>query len=226
MVNHVTQSRPSIAEINQVLSESNGLIVHFSGAPKGLSFTQTIRYFPDDLNFVAAGNAQGGVSCSVVFPGDVFAGIERNAIGCVGLVLGLRTPESLVAVSATDCGTNVGPDGHRVPRQPHISIDEIRSSINGRPPRNYNEWVLADFNVLGVFAIEPLEIWGQGRIDVSDEVRELLASSQYDALDELQYGIINTSFEEIAEHFPSLPLYTFRRGRICKLVRPHSIYPV
>jgi hypothetical protein len=221
---HAIQSRPSIVEINRILSAQNGLIVHFSGAPKGFSSNQPDRYFPDDLKFIVDGKAQGGVSCSVVFPGDRFDGIERNATGCVGLVLGLRSPDSLIAVSATDCGTVVDPDGYRVPRQAHISTDNILSSIEGRPTGRYNEWVVADFDVLGVFAIEPLEIWGQVSIHIPSELRVPLDAGHCQLLDESQYGIIATSFKEVAKHFLNLPLYTFRGDHICRLVEHHALY--
>lgn len=97
-------NRPELADVHQFLRKHNALIVHFSGAPKGGGIERN-SMFPNDLEHVVEGRAMGGLSCSVVRPGDVFHGFERNATGCIGVVLDLQSKDSLVAVDPHDCGS-------------------------------------------------------------------------------------------------------------------------
>ena len=65
-------TRPNLAEIHTVLAKHNALIVHFSGTPKGAG-SDFEQLFPSDLREVIEGNAQTGLCCSTVLPGDNFA---------------------------------------------------------------------------------------------------------------------------------------------------------
>lgn len=104
----MTQSRPhlrpAIAQVHDILRRHHGLIVHFSGAPKDSGADRGFLY-PADLHHVVAGRAMGGISCSVVTPTDVFDGLERNATGCIGVIVDLTTPHSIASAAAGDAGS-------------------------------------------------------------------------------------------------------------------------
>ena len=121
-----TMSRkPTREEVREFLCQRNALLVHFSGAPKGAGLERGAAHlFPTDLRHVVDGHASGGLSCSVVQPGDVFQGIARNATGSIGLVLDLKSADSLLAVSADDCGSVGDSSGkrNRVPRARHLGL--------------------------------------------------------------------------------------------------------
>lgn len=84
--------KPTVAEVHQFLRHHNGLIVHFSGSPPGISFGANPGY-PADLHDVIAGKAQTGLACSIVMPTDNFQSpAPRNATGCIGVIVDLNTP--------------------------------------------------------------------------------------------------------------------------------------
>ncbi|RZF28073.1 hypothetical protein EVC45_20200 [Paraburkholderia sp. UYCP14C] len=86
--------------------------------------------YPVDLRHVIDKRAMGGVSCSVVSPGDKFHQPRgNNAIGTVGVVLGLTSPQSLFDVSATDCGSFVDAGGTRAPRPSPITLAEVEDYL-------------------------------------------------------------------------------------------------
>lgn len=156
--------RPSVREVYDFLRSHDALIVHFSGVPKGTGHNTDLE-FPEDLRSVINGDAQGGVSCSVVKPGDEFADMRKaNATGCIGVVLGLNSPDSLVAIHPHDCGSWVDDNGNRSALPMHsITWETMKSTLTNRPtdPRSgrYNEWIVRDYEVLGVFAARPYRIW-------------------------------------------------------------------
>lgn len=212
-------AKPSIAEVHAVLSAHAGLIVHFSGAPKG-SGVERGHMYPQDLLHVIAGHAMGGVSCSVVKPGDNFYGIQRNATGCIGVILDLTAPESLVAVSASDCGSIEGPDGIRiVQHERDIAVADVEASISGRLPGTYNEWVIRNFKVVGVLAVPPFEISVRGAITLPPDIPEGLIDTQ------AQIGVDRTSLSAVASLFPSLPTFTFAGQHVFRLSSHSDVYP-
>src|SRR4051794_22220426 len=98
--------RPEVCAVYKFLKKWNALIIHFSGTPKGAGVERGAAHlFPADLQHVVNRNAMGGLSCSIVKPGDVFDGSQRNATGSIGVVLGLQSRESLVAVNPSDFGS-------------------------------------------------------------------------------------------------------------------------
>ena len=149
--------KPELAQVREFLRNHNALIVHFSGAPKG-SGVERGRLFPEDLNHVLKGAAMGGLSCSVVRPGDVFHGFDRNATGCVGVVLGLQTKDSLVAVDPDDCGSieNAETGIREVPHEHDITVADLDRTLSLRT--EYNEWVVRNYVALGILAVSPLEV--------------------------------------------------------------------
>jgi hypothetical protein len=149
--------KPTICEVYKFLHERNALIVHFSGTPKGAGKERgSSHLFPCDLHHVLRGLAMGGLSCSVVWPGDKFAGFDRNATGSIGVVVGFRTDQSLVAAHSGDCGS-IEVSGIRiVEHERDIDLADLRKTLDLRT--SYNEWVIRDYEVLGIFAATPFEV--------------------------------------------------------------------
>jgi hypothetical protein len=167
--------RPTVAEVHAALVAWRGLIVHFSGVPKLLS-SGFSGVFPDDLRNVRDGNAQGGISCSTVRAGDVFENTEgnRNSNGCVGLIVRSRSPWSLVGVAVGDAGSSVDPiTMERTCWHANLplQIDEVQWDLDGRMPDGCNEWVMRDYDVLGLLAQLPLHVHQYGTKATPDELR-------------------------------------------------------
>lgn len=200
---------PSLTEIYEFLRRNQALIVHCSGTPKGVGLPGPQHIFPADLQHVVAGNANGGVSCSVVKPGDRFHGEQRNSTGTVGLVLGLRGPESLVAVSPGDAGSEVDAHGNRRAHEAAITVAELERSLSERQGR-YNEWVVRDFSVMGIFVAEPSTVTQHVAIDVPEEAKWMLDGNE-------TLGEIPISPSEISSALPTLPLYSFKGGELVRL---------
>lgn len=214
----VVLEKPAIAEVHAVLAAHDALIVHFSGVPKG-SGLERGHLYPDDLHHIIAGNAMGGLACSTLKLGDVFSGFQRNATGCIGLVLDLTAPASLVAVSATNCGSIEGPNGIRiVQHERDISVADVEASIANRPLGHYNEWVVRDFKVVGVLAVSPFEISGRGGLAVPPDVPAHLVAL------ENEIGPLNTSLDAVAATFSPLSLYIFGFQRLFRLASPSDVY--
>lgn len=161
----------------------------------------------------------GGLSCSTVKPGDVFSGFRRNATGCIGLILDLKSPTSLVAVSATDCGSIEGPDGIRVVQQErNISVADVEASISLRPLDNYNEWVVRDFKVVGVLAVPPFEFSGRGGLLVSPDVPAHLINV------ENEIGPLSTDLDAVAATFTPLSTFTFDGQYLLRFAHHSDLY--
>lgn len=204
-------NKPPVADVTQLLENKKALIVHFSGAPKG-SGKERHKFFPDDLKHVLLGKAQGGVSCSIVMPGDNFHGFKRNATGSIGLVLTLCEPDSLVAVSKHDCGSRELDDGTRIVENPtDITIQDVEDSITQRPPGCYNEWVLRNYDFEGIFAVAPFDYSCIRHLPYPEDMPDWLRS------DKPEIVIEETNISEIRTRFfagSKLPLYTFTNGQI------------
>lgn len=154
-----TVARPEISEVHAALQEWGGVVVHFSGVPPGVTAGLGLS-FPDDLRHVINGHAQGGVSCSTVRPRDVFEGPHRNSWGCIGVIVRGRSPWSLVCVDRSDCGSFMGCDGLRNCAQANsdLTIEHVVLSLQGRSVHSCNEWVMRDYEVLGVLVQPPFSV--------------------------------------------------------------------
>lgn len=199
--------KPSLAEVEAFLFRHQALIVHFSGTPKGVG--PGGHLFPADLQHVHAGRAMGGVSCSIVTPRDRFQGEWRHATGTVGLVLHLVAPESLVAVSPGDAGSSV--DAHGIRWAPDADIDgaALERSLTERGER-YNEWVVRDFRVLGLFVAMHATVTKRVKLQVSPDAAAWMGEA--DTLSEEPIAL-----HEIVEALPSLPVYSFQQGGVVEL---------
>lgn len=204
--------RPPVADIYYILRADNSLIVHFSGFTRGAGNGNPRYPYPDDLKNVVASGAIGGVSCSVVAPGDIF-GTQRdaNATGCVGVVLGLTSPHSLMDVHATDGGTHIGPDGVRHPRPAPITVNDVERTISGRRDDDYNEWVIGDYQILGIFIATPYAVPALVPISAPPGVPSYIQENSID------WGVAYTTVAEIRAEFPDLRLFTFDAGQILEL---------
>jgi hypothetical protein len=173
-------SRPDVKEVHKVLNAWGGMIVHFSGVPPGTSTGLNLQ-FPDDLKHVLAGNAQGGISCSTVRPGDTFEGPQRNSWGCIGVIARGRTPWSLVGVDAHDCGSRMEPDGLRwcVHADADLNLDEVVRSLDDRSATDCNEWVIRDFDVLGILLQPPLSAREFGQVASREQIVAAFAGSPW-----------------------------------------------
>jgi hypothetical protein len=155
-------SRPDVKDVHKVLNLWGGIVVHFSGVPAGVSSGLNLQ-FPDDLKHVLTGNAQGGISCSTVRPGDTFedpVNNQRNSWGCIGVIVRSRDPWSLVCVHPHDDGSHVGLDGLRVCSQidSDLTLEDVVRSLEDRSVVDCNEWVMRDYDVLGVLFQPPFTV--------------------------------------------------------------------
>lgn len=213
-----TDFRPSISEIYALLQRHNMLIVHFSGAPKGSGTTRPNHLYPNDLNYVLNGHANSGLSCSTVSPGDTFSGFERNATGCIGTILGLKSPQSLIDAIKFDCGSMQDSNGFRVTQNPKdLSIIDLEETITGRGQGSYNEWVISNFEVLGIFAAMPLEVSYMADETTRPELSEFFKISGPVA------DIKNISFQQVLDDFPSYPIFTFNGSKIYRVTNEGRI---
>ena len=188
-----------MAEVHAFLRRRSGLVVHFSGSPKGVS-SGVHHDYPADLQYILGGHAQGGLSCSVVTPTDVFAGAGgRNAFGCIGLIVDLMAPESLVAVGPHDLGSQVVGGVRQYPPQA-IGVADLENSLDRRT--DHNEWGVRDFTVRGVLAVAPFEIWNSTSPGWVDQ----------------------TNLADVAAAFPGLPIFTFFAGRLWGLTHSGALY--
>lgn len=161
--------RPAVDEVHRELQRWGGIIVHFSGVPPGVSAGAGLT-FPADLQHVIAGNAQKGIACSTVKPGDVFEITPtynyRNSWGCIGVVVRSQHPWSLVGATPHDGGSSVPPGSGGFRYCAHsntdLRIQEVIDSLAGRSPSGPNEWVLRDYEVLGVLIQPPLSVHALG----------------------------------------------------------------
>jgi len=203
--------KPEVSEVHDFLRGCNALIVHFSGAPKGSGVERGSHHlFPADLRHVVAGSAKGGLSCSVVRPGDIFHGREeRNAMGSIGVVLDLNTKNSLVAVHPSDCGSIEDKSGNRrLENECDITSADMDLSLDQR--KTHNEWIVRDYVVRGVFAAWPYEVSILEVPCYPDDMPDYLRANVP------VLGFRCSSLKEVAMTFPNLPIYTFKDTHICR----------
>lgn len=203
-------SKPGVSVVRAILERRNALIVHFSGTPKG-SGVERGHLFPEDLLHVIRGHAQGGVSCSTVWPGDNFYGYDRNATGCIGVVLDLTSKTSLVAVDASDCGSLETETGERiVARERDITPEDVELSLRNR--EGYNEWVVRDFKVAGIFASPPFEM---SKLEVPEYPKDMPSILRDNAP---VIGIGTVPISDFIATFTNLPIYGFSVSGIVQFV--------
>src|SRR5262249_11671848 len=166
--------KPDVTEVYEFLRSRNAFIVHFSGTPKGSGGG---KWFPNDLRHVIEGRAMGGLSSSLVRPGDNFRGFKRNATGSIGVILGLQSKASLVAVDPSDCGSIEDEQGNRtVQNERDITMEDLARTLDARAVGDYNEWIIRNYDLLGIFAVPPSEVSVLKIPTYSEDVPEYLAA--------------------------------------------------
>lgn len=196
-------SKPTTNEIYAFLNKKSGLVVHFSGCPKGIGRENNL--YPDDLNKIINDHVHGGLSCSLIIPGDNFSAdnVRNEATGAIGVIVGFDE-DGLVAVSPSDCGSYEDDDGVRKVFEKDIKIEDLRSSLTER--QNYNEWVIKQNKILGIF------VFNTTNIPVS-------RYEKIEGSDEPVLGFNYLEFEDVKDTFQCLEIYTFLNGEIAKLDR-------
>lgn len=188
-------AKPSTVDVHLFLLSHQALIVHCSGTPKGIGPGN--QPYPHDLQHVWQGGAQGGISCSVIRPGDSFHYPVRHSTGTVGLVVAPISSESIVAVSPNDAGSQVENGVRVVAREVDICVNDLEMSLSGRRDR-YNEWVVRNFKVVGLFTAMPATTWQSTPMQGHE--------GRFTGTIDQEVGI---STPEIAADFDGLPIYTF-----------------
>lgn len=147
-------------EIN-LFSEKKVLLIHFLGP------TSTIKEkYPEKIKFVIdnRNNSSKHFCCSTIKATDRYLsedGEFLNAVGNVGVVLLPKNNSSIIAAGPTDIGSlkNLSDD-----IEP-ISLDNIKNSIDERDTHakniihKYNEVIVKNFDVLGIFIFNPHDIF-------------------------------------------------------------------
>lgn len=194
-------SKPTNKEIYDFLNGESGLVVHFSGCPKGIGRENNL--YPDDLNKIINDHVHGGLSCSLIKPGDNFSADRdtNEAIGAIGVIVGFDE-DGLVAVSPSDCGSYEGDDCVRHTDEKDITIADLKNSLTKR--QNYNEWVIKQNKILGIFVFNINNI-------------SVIANNKIDGEEYLEIDYIE--FDDVKKTFINIDIYTFLNGGIAKLDR-------
>lgn len=193
-------AKPSLDEVRSFLARHRALVVHCSGTPKGIGPGQ--EHYPDDLQHVWLGRAQGGISCSVVKPGDRFHGAGRSSTGSVGLVVAATNSKSIVAVAPRDAGSWVENGVRVVDQEVDIGVTDLEQSFTARS-NGYNEWVVRDFKVIGLFVAEPATTWQDVPMLMSTDMPPQLTPQD-----------VSISVSKVAEDFKGLPIYGLSKDEI------------
>ncbi|WP_186148005.1 hypothetical protein [Burkholderia gladioli] len=196
-------AKPSLDEVRSFLARHQALIIHYPGTQKSVGSGQ--EAYLEDLKNVWWSHARGGISCSVVKPGDRFRRSGRHDIGGVGLVIGFTGANSLVAVAAHDAGSFVVHGERLVSEEVDIGIADLERSLSARGD-SHNEWVVRNFKVIGVFVAEPATTWREVQMQIPPGLGGM--ASQFVSQE------VSISLSQIAADFKGLPIYTFSEGGI------------
>jgi len=74
------------------------------------------------------------------------------------VVLGLLDKDSLVAAHPHDCGSSVQDGGRTVSEERDVTVEDLKETFVKRPSNSYNEWVLKNYTVRGIFAVPPFRV--------------------------------------------------------------------
>lgn len=136
--------------VRSLLAAENVLIVHFSGTPRMTA--QPGLFYPDDLKKVQ-NNGVSAVCCSTIHSSDEFNMFGKaNAIGSVGLILDINSDNSVMAADRKDTGSYYDQKtGIRSVQTGMDTIQHCEDSILSRDSNEYNEWVVQDYSIIGLF---------------------------------------------------------------------------
>ncbi|MEL5349748.1 hypothetical protein PTR25_08175 [Serratia nevei] len=195
--------KPSTKALHSFLNDKNGLVVHFSGCPKGIGPGK--KLFPGDLKDILSGKITGALSCSVVIPGDFYSPEpdKGHATGTIGVILDVDG-SNLSAVSHCDAGSYVDDDGNRHVPEKNITINDLEDSLSSRI--TYNEWIIKPCDIKGIFIFHPDHIF-------------IRAMAKISGCEELIEDDVLIHLHEVCNHFPACEIFTFTKNKISKLDR-------
>ena len=181
--------------IRNFLREREALLVHFSSPMRTCRSTK----FPDDLK--TAMRLKKGIVCFSLFCVTMsdFLQVQgstekENAAGNVGLVVDIKNTGSVIAVDSSDCGSILNSD---TSKRQYLNNKPTKStcaaSIDER--QGYNEWLVQNFDVVGIFVFEPICVWKEIRIG--------------NAVD---YAEVPISLSEVLKAFPDLKIISTCNG--------------
>jgi hypothetical protein len=181
-----------LRSIRHVLNTQRSLIVHFSGTPRGIGGGQARPDFPQDLLDVRANAGSWEIPCSTVSAGHTR--LAGDLMGSVGLILRCRRGASLLGVCHADAGSAYDPSTGRrnIGACVRPTTATCRNSIVRRD--RHNEWILRDYEAVGLFMDGTLAVWDSGTAFERD-----------------------SNIPEIAEAFPDLPLLYFWKGDLWEI---------
>lgn len=143
-------------ELLAKLGARQALIVHFSAHAvmrEGLDY-------PTDLKQVLAEKEPWPLSCSVLTPGHHMA-----VTGSVGVILEPRTVEDVLSVYHDDAGA-YDVAGANQSDGAALSDATFDTSIDGTVPGTYNEWRVRGAKPVGIFVLDPSNIFVRQKITV------------------------------------------------------------
>lgn len=174
----VAPQRPSVSEVHEVLRAHGAFLVHFSSYPPMRSLDCEGLAYPTDL--IAVGNRKcvGGICCSTILPRDNFAG-GGNASGYIGLLLRPVSDRSIIAASHEDIGSYVV-NGVRQYLRPLVPVlrSDLENSITQRAENAWNEWIVDDYEPVGVITVGPGAAYGAGE-QTPEQLRETFGFPVY-----------------------------------------------
>ena len=175
--------------IREFLRRREALLCHFSSPMR----TCRSIIFPDDLT--KAMELKEKVVCfSTILADDKGpsrvneSANEENAVGSVGIIVDIEDTGCVVAVDSHDCGSILDRDtGERTYCTNGPTEENCAASIDER--KGYNEWLVKNYRVVGIFVFEPIYVWKKCKIGSVDDYTEA-----------------RISIVEVLETFPSLKM--------------------
>ena len=144
-------------------------------------------------------------------PHDEFRDLcSANATGCIGVIFTLLAPDSVMDVHPTDCGSYIEDGVRKVPKARDLTKSDLEATISERANQSYNEWVIAGYKVIGLFAADPYRVSARANISYPHDMPDYLQTNDTELV--FEYKVL----EEIEELFPELPIYAFSEDGVVK----------
>lgn len=96
-----------------------------------------------------------------------------------------------------------------------INLGDLERTLADRT--TYNEWVVRDYVVRGIFAVEPFEVSVLEVFDLPPEVPEEFR------LETPDLNIRRSSLKDVESAFPDQDVYTFKSGKILKVTADQCV---
>jgi len=112
--------------------------------------------------------------------------------------------KSIVAVAPHDAGSYVENGARVVAHEVDIEVTDLNQSLTERGD-NYNEWVVRNFKVVGLFVAEPATTWQDVPMPMSEGMPTHIIGQDVDI-----------SIPQLAEDFKGLPIYSLSEREILR----------